>query len=943
MAFPSLLSGLPSLATVAFTAPGDWPMWRGDGRLTGYQPLPGTMKTPLRSESLRPEALARYFLGAGTGAVTHADLSGTGMASEFLIVARARLYAYDAQGQPLWEYNPVGYWLQQVADVADLDGDGQVEVVALAGHLGGTRWAFLILDGQSGRLRASFTFNQGQYGYSRFCGAFVSGRPGQQILLVTSGRQAPQGGWETHGHITLLQFDGEAILPLWDFEPKEYAIEYPATLIGDLTGSGRLHAVVDSWCHVWNVDLSTGELVSHTTWNPEGANQRHYGWNQLVDVCGDGRLDFVNVSLTKHVDVLRCDEDGKLSLAWTHGWPDPVTTEARSLVCPADPVADVDGDGRKELVVGLYDGLTDNRWHTFAYDGATGERKAEALDLVPLAFVPLFGPSGGEAMLCTRSTTSAREPGEGYEVWCIRAGRWEQLWVSNDAPFLLTGVPSDERLAVGFNGLNVRRAVTADVDGDGRMEFFTELLGMVQAWGLDDGGEVIKKHGHPPAPVPTSPPAPPLKGDGREREGRAFSPPLLQGQMTTYLLAADVRGRGRNHLLLYDNANITELILEGDQFQCGFTFPSLELPIVCQLLGDDRQFILLAGREPDGNLFVEARHIQSGYPDDSLPPHPGPPRGRGGSSGEEWGGGHTSSPLWHFTFPDSQGCGQYLQAIYFTVGHFTGGAHLDVFTYSTKPGARTYVLDGRTGQPVWERREIPGIERHFQAMGGRAAVWDYDNDGEDDLLFCCPDYYCVADGRTGELHVGPVFLPSITGRWAAYSSPAVLTGEGQPPIIYLGGAYESRTSIQPDGKRGLWSEFLSTDQWRLAASSYHHFSEGLLPPGEGRGWRVVQAQVDGKLVCFDAETGEHAWEMSLSTAPSAIVTGDVDEDGRIEFTFGGQDGILYVYRDAGDHPDEVWRKEFDGPVGTPLLADINGDGKSEMIVSLGDGNVVVLG
>ncbi|MBI1923478.1 hypothetical protein HYR99_04430, partial [Candidatus Poribacteria bacterium] len=164
MASP-FLSGIPPSISAAFAASGDWPMWRGDGRLTGYQPLPGAMKTPLRSESLRPEALARYFLGAGTGAVTPADLSGTGMASELLIVARARLYAYDAQGQPLWEYNPSippvhggeqwgGYWLQQVAYVADLDGDGQVEVVALAGHLGGTRWAFLILDGQRGHLRA---------------------------------------------------------------------------------------------------------------------------------------------------------------------------------------------------------------------------------------------------------------------------------------------------------------------------------------------------------------------------------------------------------------------------------------------------------------------------------------------------------------------------------------------------------------------------------------------------------------------------------------------------------------------------------------------------------------------------------------------------------------------------------------------------------------------
>lgn len=874
-------------------APGDWPAWRRDGHLTAYQPLPGAMKAP-------PEALARYFLGEEAGVVTPADLSGTGTAQEFLVVARARLFACDAQGRRLWECNPAGYWLQRVEWVADLDGDGRPEVVAQAGHLGGTRWAFLVLDGQTGRLRASFPFNVGQYGCSRFCGAFAPGRPGQQILLVTSGIQASRDGWETNGHVRLLQLDGEALSPLWDFEPEEYQFKYQSTMIADLTGRGQWNAVVVSWCDVWNLDLSTGEVVSHTHWDPQGANGRHYGWNQLVDVFGDGRLDFVVVALTKHVDVLRCDEHGKLSLAWTRGWPDSVTTSTRSLVGPSDPVADLDGDGRKELVVATFDGLADSRWHLLAYDGRTGELRAEALDLVPMAVQALSGDSGEELVFCVRSATWARDAGEGFEIWSLREGGWEQVWVSDGAPFLIAPVPSGERIRADATGVDARRLVTADVDGDGRAEFFTQQQGVAQAWGLDDAGRVVQKRGGPLAPQGPAPP----------------SGTPTQGKMATYLLAADVRGRGRNHLLLYERGSVTELIWEGDRLRPASVFSSLEIPVVCRLLGDERPFLLLAGRGPDRNLFVEARQVRSD--------------------------GQTGT-LWHFTMEDTQGSGQSLQAAYFTVGRFTGGAHLDVFTYSTKPGARAWVLDGRTGHPVWEREEIPDIERHFQPMGGRASVWDYDGDGEDDILFCCPDYYCVVDGRTGDLHVGPVSLRDLTGRWAAYSSPAVLAQEGRPPIVYLGGSYESCVSIQPDGQKGLWSEFLSTDRWRLATDAANGFSEGLLPPTAGRDWRVVQARVDGRLVCFDPATGGHAWEMSLTTAPSSILTGDVDGDGRPEFFFGGQDGNLYVYRDAGDRPEEVWRKGFDGPVGTLLLADMNGDGKSEMVVSVGDGHVVVLG
>ena len=38
-----------------------------------------------------------------------------------------------------------------------------------------------------------------------------------------------------------------------------------------------------------------------------------------------------------------------------------------------------------------------------------------------------------------------------------------------------------------------------------------------------------------------------------------------------------------------------------------------------------------------------------------------------------------------------------------------------------------------------------------------------------------------------------------------------------------------------------------------------------------------------------------------------------------------------------------WQRKFAAPVGTPLLADLNADGKSEIVVSVGDGHVYVLG
>jgi outer membrane protein assembly factor BamB len=866
-------------------------MWRRDAVLTGYQPLAATMKTA-------PRVLASYFVGAECGTPTFADLRGTGKKEDVIIAAGARLTAYDPKGKRLWESAPEGYVLDHVEWVEDLDGDGQNEVIAVAGHMGITRQAYLILDGRTGEKRAAIEISTGDYSWHGNCGPYLPNRKGKQIFLVTSMCQSETGAAKLNGQFSLWSFDGKAAKQEWAWTPSEFTVYYPAVMVADLNGDGRFQAVVDSWCHVWNIELATGALVSHTTWDPQGANARQYGWNELVDVDGDGKLDFVNISRTKHVDVLR-NVGGKLQLAWTRGWPDPVTTEARSLQMPSEPITDLAGDGHKEIVTGLFDGLTDKRWHLFVFDAASGAEKAQLPDLVPLASVPIWGTNGPRALLCVRSRNLEYDPPESSEVWRLREGRMEQIWTSKGR-FLLhpggPGEPSDRRF-FAYNAVNLQWPTTADVDGDGRLEFFTTNGPAVQAWGVNKEGQLVPKPGRPPEEKPHALP----KGI-----------PPQRGTMLPYLLAADLEGKGRNNLLLYDNTNVTVLRLAKGKLRRVEAFPSSEVPVICDLLGDGKPCVLTGGRGMDGNLWVQARDA-------------------------------TKEVLWRFTFPRSGACGQYSERPhFFTVGHFTGGKHLDVFTYATKPAARTYVLDGRTGKMVWQREEVPGIERHFHPLGGRVSVWDLNHDGADDVLFCNPDYYCVADGRTGNLLVGPVNLQPLLNWWAAYASPAVLSREGDEPVVYLGGAYSCRASISLDGKRGLWHEYLPTERWPLRAGN-SGFNEGLLPPSRTRGWRGGQMEADGALVCFDVATGTHLWKLQLPTAASGIVSGDVNGDGEAEFVLGGQDGNLLAVGDGGDLAEIVWRKHFDAPVGTPIIADVNGDGKSEIVVSVGDGYVYVLG
>jgi PQQ-like domain len=868
-------------------ASGTWPQWRHDGPLTGYQPLPGAM----RSE---PRILARYFVGAEKGAPVFADLLGTGKADDVVIAARAGLFAWDGRGKPLWTCAVPGYVVDRVLWVEDLAGDGSRQVVAVAGHPGGTRMALLVVDGRSGRLMATIDFGTGDFDWHAHCGRFLPGRPGRQIFLVTSETLSRAETAVSNGSLELWSYARGAARREWATQPREAVLNYPAVMVADLDRDGRMKAVVNSWCHVWVVDLASGGVISHCAWDPGGANHRHYGWNELVDVFGSGRLDYVVASTTKHVDVLRNTGRG-LGHAWTRAWPDPVTTEAITIRYPADPVVELEGAGR-EIVSAVFDSRGERRWRLSVTDAATGREVAGMADRVPLASVAVLGPGRPRLLLCARSHALDYDPPESLEGWFLEKGAWRCAWTSR-CEGLLAGKPvSDDLRALYFSNMAMRRPVTS-AGADGRLEFFTrEAGGRVLAWGCGADGRVVARPGsRPPTgqrPIPAAVPA-------------------LAGTTVPYLLAADT-GRGGNDLILYDDREAASLRLSGGRLGLVDRFETSEIPIVCDLMGDGVRWTLTAGRGADGNLWVEPRR-------------PGAP------------------PAWRFVFPGSASCGAYSERPhFFQVGHFTGGRHLDIFTYATKPAARTYLLDGRTGRIVWQRADLPAIERYFQPLFARAAAVDLLGVGRDEVVYTNPDYYCVADGRTGDLRVGPVELRPFFGWWAAYASPAVLRNPGGRPFAYLGGVYSSRGSIEADGSRGLWLEYLPTERWPMRPGNCG-FNEGLLPPKAGRGWRVGQVEADGTLVCFDAETGRTAWRLPIGAATSGITTGNVDGGSSGHFVFGTSDGRLLAVADEGDRGRIAWSRSFDVPVGTPILADLDGDGRSEIAVSVADGWVYVLG
>jgi outer membrane protein assembly factor BamB len=99
---------------------------------------------------------------------------------------------------------------------------------------------------------------------------------------------------------------------------------------------------------------------------------------------------------------------------------------------------------------------------------------------------------------------------------------------------------------------------------------------------------------------------------------------------------------------------------------------------------------------------------------------------------------------------------------------------------------------------------------------------------------------------------------------------------------------------------------------------------------------------DGQFACLDVATGNVRWEFPLDSTASAVAACDNNGDGAQEFVFGTTHGEFYVLADAWKSARVVWKARLPASVGAPVIADVDNDGASEILVSLGDGRICLL-
>ncbi len=914
----SPISLIPLIALVGgcsavVCGPGDWPMTRHDPSLAGRQTLTGAM-------TKAPVVLARYATPKTPADLTPVDLDRDGRTDLVLGFRGGGLRAYSLDGRRLWEAPARGITFTRFVAAADLDADGKMELVLEAGNPGFHAPAAAVLDAASGGVRAKLPFAAGAFGWRFHVGPFVPGVAGEQLLVVNSmqvkvqmdASQIVKGG---KGAAVLWSFEEGAGRPRerWFHDIGGFNLMYPTTFVPDLDGpstprqarglenDGRPELLIVSWCSIYLIDLATGGLLQHFEWDPQGANKRHYGWDQLLDVDGDGDLDLLIVSGTKHVDVLRND-GGKLVLAWTAGWPDQVTISALEMAHAPWPAGDVDGDGKPEVVFSLFNEGGSGRWALRVLDARTGKASAVAEDLIPRGLVDLDG-DGDQEILATRHRTLNRDAWEAVEVLDWKNGGLVRRGIEGATGLSLRPlqVPAGT-VVLSSGGAYAPFEVVNEKLPSGGARIWLRFGEKSRAMTLGPGGAMIFEDAPEPIAV---------------READLSRIPADGGPPPNPVLAADLNGNGIHEIILAGNPVKILEWSRGKLTEVG-ELPAECVPVVCDLDGDGTLEIVVGDRDADRNLRVNVLDAR------------------------------TRQARWRRSLPGSQMCGLTfgLVPLYVAVGRFTGKPGRDVYAFTNKPGYRATMLDGRDGTPVWTKDgTMPGTTVNPEGYGpshGFCSVLDVDGDGAEDLLFTSPSYLAGISGRDAAYVRTPKFMAEALGAWGGYGSPVLCAQPDGPPVVQIMNAW-SITGAVPLGAKGpdwpapLWSERLDPAEWRTGSEAV--FRDSTRP---GR-WCVVWPDHGGRLNCREVETGKPRWTRPLGGLTPAPAVGDVDGDGRDEIVIAGSDGRLVALRDAGDHPEVVWEMELGAPLGPPLLADVTGDGRIDVIVATADGVLYVLG
>jgi outer membrane protein assembly factor BamB len=849
------------------------------------------------------------------------------------------------------------------------------------------------------RLQALSSYNGASFGPGFQVGKFLPEESGLQIVQCESCFQKyasyqPPGTGEFCQLLTRRNGEWHQV---WKSEliPQVFV---PNVLAGDFDHDGKLEIAFTPWYDLLVLDMATGKLKDKCRFSPPGAESgRAYGYLGAFDLDGDGKQEFVLLPDFENQMAVLGWREGKLQVLWNRLIERGIGNKKTLFRPGAEPVQDIDGDGKMEIVVSQFNTTGDDKWHVVALDAMTGGLK---LDLPGeyLAGVHDLDANGIPELFLTRTQGPLIKDPSALSIIAIKDGLVVRRWELEDSAFqarIITDFPTTVQNSSTTRGWTV---LVEPPEADGMPVFFTRKVldprtGATElvAWQADKMrkvrrvGSVLGPHlealvADPglnkaktilvKAEVPVDSPAQ-VESQGAwvqpifsRRNGapsstavvarlESGSPPTIVAQGARETLQAfrlnstgsavepQWRLRGRGMRLGVKNAGGVALAdLRGNG----------KLAVVAATVGANGCARLIAVDSAGQELWA---HDFDRFPGEQSPLNVGG---------------------LFFWFP----------------GRFNDPHRDDVLVSLARAQTHSeegFLLDGRTGKEIWHRTvgshfgPGPGMARAFG--GGWMAISDHDGDGFDDILTMYPDGILVVQGSTGKTLLdrstnGRYWKGIFAGEWTFMAIPVVaeFLGKGKRQMLY--GASTYRLGLLDMDGNVIWQESQrSTPRivpgigevppGPLGSNVGNHSTPAILPAigdadGDGRLELLSPGHSRGigsreqEFHCYDAATGRLKWALPLpgscfdpnmgefADSPTSPASADIDGDGREEAVFGIGSKLYAVGASHDGQAGEIrWTLEFPAPVGPPSIADVDGDGRAEIVVVCEDGHVCVVG
>jgi outer membrane protein assembly factor BamB len=861
----------PSLSA---DARGLWLLGRKDSCNTARADVAGDMKRAPRevwSYGFAPDDYA-YLKPVGVG----------GKPAYFAQV-RAGLRLVRPNGTKIWQRPTMG--VTAVVDVIDRADGKAVALVTL-----GTDRLCLV-DVATGKTLWSWTLPSGSYlgGYQ------VVNEQGRTLLIVF-----PQNS------MLGLCFDISATTPklLWehDYTGRYWANFGPFFVLADMDNDGAREIVlIGKPGYAGVIDIHTGAVKFDLQYDIPGEENagRPYGLISAVDVDGDGYRDIVVVScqVEEYISVLHNNAGKSLSATWARFVSRDYPVENIKMRPNTTSVADVNGDGRKELVLGLFNDTGDGRWHTLVFDTMKGynARLADLPDRYFWGCRDLDGDGRPEIVTSIEKAAAVTTP-TGLQAVDGRTGKDIAAIEAITAAALSTKPPLD----------TIYRAMVTTIP------YMTESNGSKGLLVGKDGREYV----------------------WRIAGGKSVLDPIKMSAISRVVMSSEGTGRiGRLDLAIGNAPKATP--------------PSASGPLVAQADGK-RELILslsdgtVIGGTPD--LLHPGRFSQSWTVPGAMPSAWIGPKGERlvctvGPGKDEvavyrpTAGKAAAKPVFSIRTP--------VPVSRYLVSRSTEGllpfgkTEMKLFV-GLRPGVHAIAgaTYDSTGKQIWYDKENGPYPRI-------AAAADLNGDGSEELVVDNHGRHSIYDSQGHARTVAVGWSNEIPGRsdGAKYAVPIVGPfGLGGAIRIIMAGGLDALETLDANGNR--------VGKCNSASAYEFQWCGAAVAKIRGTGdWDVGTVNGDGVFYCSDANTCQTRWTLPLgakATTAINISSGDVDGDGRDNFLVGLANGDLLALDEKNGKGFVLWKVTFDAGVKEAVMADVDGDGIGELIVDLDDGRVKVL-